>query len=149
MFKKNVLRLVGFSVNAKAPGIVKRVSVGSALHTGVLAIDSLIPVGHGQRELIIGDRQTGKTTLTVDAIINQYSISRTGWAGGSAPFFPKVDFLCIYVAIGQRASSVIKIWTLLKSRLALDRTVLVAALSSDNCGLQYLAPFVGSAIGEG
>ncbi len=119
-------------VEVKAPGIVDRQPVGEPLQTGIKAIDAMIPVGRGQRELIIGDRQTGKTAVAIDTIINQ--------KGG--------DVLCIYVAIGQKRSSVAQVVERLKKNGAMDYTVVVAATSSESAPLQFIAPYAGVAIGE-
>ena len=115
-----------------APGIISRKSVCEPLQTGITAIDSMIPIGRGQRELIIGDRQTGKTSIALDTIINQKS----------------EDVVCVYVAIGQKASSVAQAVTVLKERGALDYTVIVAASADDAATLQYIAPYTGAAIAE-
>ena len=119
-------------IEAKAPGIIDRQSVKKPLETGILSIDSMFPIGRGQRELIIGDRQTGKTAIAVDAIINQ-----TG-----------KDCICIYVAIGQKASSVAQLVENLKKHGAMDHTIVVAANASDAGPLQYIAPYAGCALGE-
>ena len=115
-----------------APGIIERSKVSRPLMTGILAIDSMVPIGRGQRELIIGDRQTGKTSIAVDAIINQR----------------KSGVICIYVAIGQRAGTIAKIIERLKNADALKNTVIVASTADDNAALQYIAPYTGCAIGE-
>jgi F-type H+-transporting ATPase subunit alpha len=115
-----------------APGIISRKSVCEPLQTGITAIDAMIPIGRGQRELIIGDRQTGKTSIALDTIINQKS----------------EDVVCVYVAIGQKASSVAQAVTVLKERGALDYTVIVAASADDSATLQYIAPYTGAAIAE-
>ncbi|MEE8310911.1 MAG: F0F1 ATP synthase subunit alpha [Candidatus Binatia bacterium] len=119
-------------VEVKAPGIVDRQPVGEPLQTGIKAIDSMIPIGRGQRELIIGDRQTGKTAVAIETIINQ--------KGG--------DVLCIYVAIGQKRSSVAQVVDRLKKHGAMDYTVVVAATASESAPLQFIAPYAGVAIGE-
>jgi F-type H+-transporting ATPase subunit alpha len=119
-------------VEVKAPGIVDRQPVGEPLQTGIKAIDAMIPIGRGQRELIIGDRQTGKTAVAIDTIINQ--------KGG--------DVLCIYVAIGQKRSSVAQVVDRLKKNGAMDYTVVVAATASESAPLQFIAPYAGVAIGE-
>lgn len=121
----------------KAPGIVFRQPVNIPMQTGIKAIDSMIPIGRGQRELIIGDRQTGKTTIAIDAIINQRSFYEKG-----EPVF------CIYVAIGQKASTVARIVHELERHKAMDYTVVVSADSSVSAPLQFYAPFAGTAIGE-
>ncbi len=122
------------AVEVKAPGIVSRQSVKEALETGILAIDSMIPIGRGQRELIIGDRQTGKTTVAIDSIIHQRN--------NVSPVF------CVYVAIGQKRSTVIHLVQRLKQEGAFFYTVVVAATASDSAPLQFLAPYSGATIGE-
>ncbi len=119
-------------IEVKAPGIVQRQSVREPLQTGIKAIDSMIPIGRGQRELIIGDRQTGKTAVAIDTIINQ--------KGG--------DVLCIYVAIGQKRSSIAHVVERLRKHGAMDYTIVVAATASESAPLQFLAPYTGSAMGE-
>lgn len=115
-----------------APGVIERQNVYQPLQTGIKAVDSMIPIGRGQRELIIGDRQTGKTAIALDAILNQS-------AG---------DVVCIYVAIGQKRSQVARILGILEENGALDHTIVVAATASDPAALQYIAPYAGCAIGE-
>ncbi|MGB2926701.1 MAG: F0F1 ATP synthase subunit alpha [Limnothrix sp.] len=115
-----------------APGIIERRSVHEPMQTGITAIDAMIPVGRGQRELIIGDRQTGKTAVAVDTIINQKG----------------QDVVCVYVAVGQKASTVAQVVSTLESKGALDYTVVVAANANDPATLQYLAPYTGAAIAE-
>ena len=119
-------------IEKQAPGILERQSVDTPLHTGILAIDSMIPIGRGQRELIIGDRQTGKTSIATDAILNQKD---TG-------------VLCIYVAIGQKASSIARVAEDLKKHGAMSYTTIVAATASDSAPLQYIAPYAGTALAE-
>ena len=119
-------------IEKQAPGILERQSVDTPLHTGILAIDSMFPIGRGQRELIIGDRQTGKTSIATDAILNQKD---TG-------------VLCIYVAIGQKASTVAALVENLKEHGALPYTIIVSATAADPAAMQYYAPFAGAAIGE-
>jgi F-type H+-transporting ATPase subunit alpha len=119
-------------VDVVAPGIVDRKSVHEPLQTGLKAIDAMIPVGRGQRELIIGDRQTGKTTIAIDAIINQ--------RGG--------DVTCIYVAIGQKRSNVARVMKILEENGAMEHTIIVSATASEPAPLQYIAPYTGCAIGE-
>ncbi len=121
----------------KAPGVIYRQPVNEPLQTGLKAIDSMIPIGRGQRELIIGDRQTGKTTIAIDAIINQ----RENYDAGDPVY-------CIYVAIGQKGSTVANIVETLRQHGAMDYTIVVAANASDPAALQYYAPFAGAAIGE-
>ena len=119
-------------IEKQAPGILERQSVDTPLHTGILAIDSMSPIGRGQRELIIGDRQTGKTSIATDAILNQKD---TG-------------VLCIYVAIGQKASSIARVAEDLKKHGAMSYTTIVAATASDSAPLQYIAPYAGTALAE-
>ncbi len=121
----------------KAPGVIFRQPVNEPMQTGIKAIDSMIPIGRGQRELIIGDRQTGKTAIAMDTIINQ----RKNFEAGDPVY-------CIYVAIGQKASTVATLVDTLREKGAMDYTVVVAANSSDPAALQYFAPFSGAAIGE-
>ena len=127
-------------VDVKAPGIIPRKSVHEPVQTGLKAIDTLIPIGRGQRELIIGDRQTGKTAVAIDAILNQKSIN----AGDDE----SAKLYCIYVAIGQKRSTVAQIVKTLEERGALDYTIVVAATASEPAPLQFLAPFAGCAMGE-
>jgi F-type H+-transporting ATPase subunit alpha len=127
-------------VDVKAPGIIPRKSVHEPVQTGLKAIDSLIPVGRGQRELIIGDRQTGKTAVAIDAILNQKTIN----AGDDE----SAKLYCIYVAIGQKRSTVAQIVKTLEERGALDYTIVVCATASEPAPLQFLAPFAGCAMGE-
>ena len=119
-------------IEKQAPGILERQSVDTPLHTGILAIDSMFPIGRGQRELIIGDRQTGKTSIATDAILNQKD---TG-------------VLCIYVAIGQKASSIARVAGDLQKHGAMSYTTIVAATASDSAPLQYIAPYAGTALAE-
>ena len=121
----------------KAPGVIFRQPVNEPLQTGLKSIDAMIPIGRGQRELIIGDRQTGKTTIAIDAILNQ----RSGYEAGNPVY-------CIYVAVGQKGSTVANIVNLLKEKGAMPYTIVVAATASDPAALQYFAPFAGAAIGE-
>ena len=128
-------------VDVKAPGIIPRKSVHEPMQTGLKAIDTLIPVGRGQRELIIGDRQVGKTAVAIDTILNQKSINVDGASEGEKLY-------CIYVAIGQKRSTVAQIVKTLEERGALDYTIVVAATASEPAPLQFLAPFAGTAMGE-
>ena len=130
---KGPIEAVGYHpIEKQAPGILERQSVDTPLHTGILAIDSMFPIGRGQRELIIGDRQTGKTSIATDAILNQKD---TG-------------VLCIYVAIGQKASSIARVAEDLKKHGAMGYTTIVAATASDSAPLQYIAPYAGTALAE-
>ena len=128
---------VEMPLERKAPGVIFRQPVTEPLQTGLKAIDAMIPIGRGQRELIIGDRQTGKTTIAIDAIINQ----KENFDAGQPVY-------CIYVAIGQKGSTVASIVNTLREHGAMDYTVVVAANASDPAALQYFAPFAGAAIGE-
>ena len=128
-----------------APGIIVRKSVSQPLFTGIMAIDSMIPIGRGQRELIIGDRGTGKTTIAIDTIINQAKINKVGLASGDKGFRPVYS---IYVAVGQKNSNIVRTIAALEAAGALEYTVIVAAPAADNAANQYLAPFSGAAIGE-
>ena len=130
---KGPIEAVGYNpIEKQAPGILERQSVDTPLHTGILAIDAMFPIGRGQRELIIGDRQTGKTSIATDAILNQKD---TG-------------VLCIYVAIGQKASSIARVAEDLKKHGAMSYTTIVAATASDSAPLQYIAPYAGTALAE-
>ena len=119
-------------VEFKAPGVISRKPVHEPMQTGIIAVDSMIPIGRGQRELIIGDRQTGKTAIAIDAIINQKDN----------------DMICIYVAVGQKASTVAGIMETLEKYGVMDKTIIVAATAADSAPLQYIAPMAGAAMGE-
>src|SRR5690606_7740899 len=119
-------------IEKEAPGVIARQSVSQPLQTGVKAIDSMVPVGRGQRELIIGDRQTGKTAVAIDAIINQKGQNVT----------------CFYVAIGQKASTINNVVRKLEEHGAMEYTIVVAATASDSAAMQYLAPYAGCTMGE-
>ncbi len=119
-------------IESMAPGIIQRKSVHEPMQTGITAIDAMIPIGRGQRELIIGDRQTGKTAIAIDTIINQRG----------------EDVVCVYVAVGQKAASVANVVEVLREKGALDYTIVVAANASESAALQYLAPYTGAAIAE-
>ena len=130
---KGPIEAVGYNpIEKQAPGILERQSVDTPLHTGILAIDSMFPIGRGQRELIIGDRQTGKTAIAIDTILNQKG----------------KDMICIYVAIGQKASSVAQIAELLRKHDAMRYTIVVCAGAGESASMQYIAPYAGAAIGE-
>ena len=129
--------LVEMPLERKAPGVIFRQPVKEPLQTGIRSIDAMIPIGRGQRELIIGDRQTGKTAIAIDTIINQ----RSEYLKGEPVY-------CIYVAVGQKGSTVANIVETLRSKGAMDYTIVVAATASDPAALQYYAPFAGAAIGE-
>lgn len=134
-----------YPVEKIAPGIIVRKSVSQALFTGIMAIDSMIPIGRGQRELIIGDRGTGKTTIAIDTIINQARINRVGLASGDKDFRPVYS---IYVAVGQKNSNIVRTMAALEAAGALEYTIIVAAPAADNPANQYLAPYSGAAMGE-
>ena len=119
-------------IEFKAPGIMERQPVCEPVQTGLLAVDAMVPIGRGQRELIIGDRKTGKTAIAIDAIVNQ----------------AKTDMVCVYVAIGQKASTVASIRETLSRHVVLDKTVIVSATAADSASMQYIAPMAGAAIGE-
>ncbi len=129
--------LTEMPLERKAPGVIFRQPVTEPLQTGIMAIDSMIPIGRGQRELIIGDRQTGKTAIAIDTIINQ----RANYEAGHPVY-------CIYVAVGQKGSTVANIVETLRSKGAMDYTVVIAATAADPAALQYFAPFAGAAVGE-
>ncbi|WP_345444859.1 F0F1 ATP synthase subunit alpha [Rothia endophytica] len=128
------------ALELQAPGVTARKSVHEPLQTGLKAIDAMIPIGRGQRQLIIGDRQTGKTAIAVDTILNQ----KDNWETGD----PNKQVRCVYVAIGQKASTIAAVRETLKQKGALDYTTIVASPASDAAGFKYLAPYTGSAIGQ-
>jgi F-type H+-transporting ATPase subunit alpha len=132
-------------VERPAPGIIGRQSVSAPLQTGILAVDAVIPIGRGQRELIIGDRSTGKTAIAVDSIINQARLNREAEVAVDTKIHPVYS---VYVAIGQRQSSVAQVVRALEEKGALKYTVIVAATAADSAAMQYLAPFSGTAVGE-
>src|SRR5260221_969239 len=134
-----------YPVEKIAPGIVKRKSVSQPVQTGIMAIDAMIPIGRGQRELIIGDRSTGKTTIGVDTMINQARMNKVGRQSGDQTFRPVYN---IYVAIGQKQSNVARVIEELEKVGALGDTIVVVASASDSAANQYLAPFAGAAMGE-
>jgi F-type H+-transporting ATPase subunit alpha len=127
-------------VDVKAPGIIPRKSVHEPMATGLKAIDALIPIGRGQRELIIGDRQTGKTAIALDTILNQKPLNASN--------NEKIKLYCVYVAVGQKRSTVAQFQKVLEEQGALDYSIIVAATASDPAPMQYLAPFAGCAMGE-
>ncbi len=132
-----------YPVEKIAPGIIQRQSVSQPVQTGILAIDAMIPIGRGQRELIIGDRATGKTTVAIDAIINQARINKAN--AGQEGFRPLYS---IYVGIGQKSSNIARVMDVLENAGALEHTIIISASASDSATSQYLAPFSGAAIGE-
>ena len=129
--------LCAMPIERKAPGVIFRQPVDQPLQTGIKAIDSMIPIGRGQRELIIGDRQTGKTAIAIDTIINQ----RNNYDAGDPVY-------CIYVACGQKGSTVANLVKTLEEKGAMEYTIIVAATASDPAAMQFYAPFAGAAIGE-
>jgi proton translocating ATP synthase F1 alpha subunit len=135
----NILPKQYSAVEVKAPGIIKRQTVNEPVQTGISSIDTMIPIGKGQRELIIGDRQTGKTSIAIDTIINQKELHTNN---------DPSKIYCIYVAIGQKRSTVIQIVERLRKENALDFTTIVAATASDTASLQYLAAYSGATVGE-
>jgi F-type H+-transporting ATPase subunit alpha len=136
---------VSYPVEKIAPGIIRRKSVSQPVQTGIMAIDAMVPIGRGQRELIIGDRGTGKTTIGVDAMINQARINKAAETAGDKNFRPIYN---IYVAIGQKQSSIARVIGILEEAGAMPYTIIVVAAASDSASNQYLAPFTGAAIGE-
>jgi F-type H+-transporting ATPase subunit alpha len=128
-----------------APGVIRRRPVSQPVQTGIMAIDAMIPIGRGQRELIIGDRATGKTTIAIDTIISQARLNKAGENSGAKDFRP---LYCIYVAIGQKNSNVARAFAILEKEGAMPYTTIVSAPASDSATNQYLAPFAGAAMGE-
>ncbi|MCX6898466.1 MAG: F0F1 ATP synthase subunit alpha [Verrucomicrobia bacterium] len=134
-----------YPVEKIAPGIIKRRSVSQPVQTGIMAVDAMIPIGRGQRELIIGDRSTGKTTIGIDTIINQARLNRAAEQAGDKSVRP---LYCIYVAIGQKQSNIVRVTNVLEEQGAMPYTIVVAASAADTATNQYLAPFAGAAMGE-
>jgi F-type H+-transporting ATPase subunit alpha len=134
-----------YPVEAIAPGIMRRRPIDQPVQTGIMAIDAMIPIGRGQRELIIGDRATGKTTLCVDTLINQARLNSAADARGDADYR---RLYCIYVAIGQKQSTIAQLVSVLQDAEAMPYTIVVAAPAADSAASQYLAPFAGAAMGE-
>ena len=134
-----------YPVEKLAPGIVRRRPVGQPVQTGIMSIDAMIPIGRGQRELIIGDRSTGKTTICIDTIINQARLNKAAEAAGDKDYRP---LYCIYVAIGQKQSSIARIVSVFEEAGAMPYTIVLASPASDSATNQYLAPFAGTAMGE-
>jgi F-type H+-transporting ATPase subunit alpha len=134
-----------YPVEKIAPGIIKRKSVSQPVQTGIMAIDAMIPIGRGQRELIIGDRSTGKTTIGIDTIINNARLNLAAQQAGDTSYRP---LYCIYVAIGQKQSNVARVIGVLEEAGAMPYTIVVVAAASDSATNQYLAPFAGAAMGE-
>src|SRR3954470_11597053 len=143
--KGPITATASYPVEKIAPGIIKRKSVSQPVQTGIMAIDAMIPIGRGQRELIIGDRSTGKTTIGVDTMINQARINKVGRASGDKDFRPVYN---IYVAIGQKQSNVARVIAELEKAGAMEDTIVVVAAASDSAANQYLSPFSGAAMGE-
>src|SRR6267142_2979099 len=134
-----------YPVEKMAPGIIKRQKVSQPVQTGILAIDAMIPIGRGQRELIIGDRSTGKTTLCIDTVINQARLNKAAEARGDKEYRP---LYCSYVASGQKQSSIARIISTLAQNGAMPYTIVLASAASDSAASQYLAPFAGAAMSE-
>src|SRR5438067_8267732 len=134
-----------YPVEKIAPGIIRRKSVSQPVQTGIMAVDAMIPIGRGQRELIIGDRSTGKTTIGVDTIISQARMNRAAESSGDKEYRPLYS---IYVAIGQKQSNVARVVSVLEEQGAMPYTIIIAAAASDSATNQYLAPFAGAAMGE-
>jgi F-type H+-transporting ATPase subunit alpha len=134
-----------YPVEKIAPGIIRRSPVRQPVQTGIMAIDAMIPIGRGQRELIIGDRSTGKTTICIDTIISQARLNKAAEAAGDKDYRP---LYCIYVAIGQKQSNIARLITVLEDAGAMPYTIIIASPASDSATNQYLAPFAGAAIGE-
>ncbi|MGB7747389.1 MAG: F0F1 ATP synthase subunit alpha [Verrucomicrobiia bacterium] len=134
-----------YPVEKIAPGIIRRKSVSQPVQTGIMAIDAMIPIGRGQRELIIGDRSTGKTTIGIDTIINNARLNQAAQQAGDTSYRP---LYCIYVAIGQKQSNVARVIGVLEEAGALPYTIVVVAAASDSATNQYLVPFAGAAMGE-
>ena len=136
---------VAYPVEKIAPGIIRRRPVSQPVQTGIMPIDAMIPIGRGQRELIIGDRSTGKTTICIDTIISQARLNKTAEAAGDKDYRP---LYCIYVAVGQKQSSIARIISILEQAEAMPYTIILASPASDSAASQYLAPFAGAAMGE-
>src|SRR5437762_762699 len=136
---------VAYPVEKLAPGIIRRQSVSQPVQTGIMPIDAMIPIGRGQRELIIGDRSTGKTAICIDTIISQARLNRAAEAAGDKDYRP---LYCIYVAIGQKQSTIARMIAVLEEAGAMPYTIVVASSASDSATNQYLAPFAGAAMGE-
>ena len=136
---------VAYPVEKLAPGVIRRSPVRQPVQTGIMAIDAMIPIGRGQRELIIGDRSTGKTTICIDTIISQAHLNKAAEAAGDKDYRP---LYCIYVAIGQKQSSIAQIIAVLEKNGAMPYTIFLASPASDSVANQYMAPFAGAAMGE-
>src|SRR2546425_12185935 len=136
---------VAYPVERIAPGITRRRPISQPVQTGIMAIDAMIPIGRGQRELIIGDRSTGKTTICIDAIISQARLNSAAEAAGDTDYRP---LYCIYVAIGQKQSTIARLISVLEETGAMPYTIVIAAPAADSATSQYLAPFAATAMGE-
>src|SRR5947209_4813212 len=136
---------VSYPVEKIAPGIIKRQSVSQPVQTGIMPIDAMIPIGRGQRELIIGDRSTGKTTICIDTIISQARLNRAAEVAGDKDYRPLYS---IYVAIGQKQSTIARVISVLEEAGAMPYTIIIAAPACDSATNQYMAPFAGAAMGE-
>jgi F-type H+-transporting ATPase subunit alpha len=143
--KGPVIADTSYPVEKLAPGIIKRRPVSQPVQTGIMSIDAMIPIGRGQRELIIGDRSTGKTTICIDTILNQARLNSAAEAAGDKEYRP---LYCIYVAIGQKQSTIARLATVLEEGGAMPYSTIIAAPASDSATSQYLAPFAGAAVGE-
>ena len=143
--KGDIVAETYYPIEKIAPGIIARQSVDQPLQTGILSVDAMFPIGRGQRELIIGDRSTGKTTLALDAILHQAELNRQGLAEGDPDFRPVYS---IYVAIGQKNAAIARTLKVLEDHGALEYTIVVSAPASDNAANQYIAPYAGTAMGE-
>src|SRR5216110_1336791 len=143
--KGPIVSTESYPVEKLAPGIIKRRPVSQPVQTGIMSIDAMIPIGRGQRELIIGDRSTGKTTICVDTMISQARLNRTAEVTGDKDYRP---LYCIYVAIGQKQSNIARTINVLEGADAMQYTIIVASSASDSATNQYLAPFAGAAMGE-
>jgi F-type H+-transporting ATPase subunit alpha len=143
--KGPIASTTAYPVEKLAPGIIRRRPVSQPLQTGIMAVDAMIPIGRGQRELVIGDRSTGKTTICIDTIINQARLNRAADESGDTSYRP---LYCIYVAIGQKQSTLARLISVLDDAGAMPYTIVLAAPASDSATAQYLAPFAGAAMGE-
>ena len=143
--KGPIASTVSYPVEKLAPGIIRRRPIGQPVQTGIMAIDAMIPIGRGQRELIIGDRSTGKTTICIDTIISQARLNRAAADAGDTSYRPLYS---IYVAIGQKQSTIARIISTLEAEGALPYTIILSSPASDSATSQYLAPFAGAAMGE-
>ena len=136
---------LAYPVEKLAPGIIRRRSVSQPVQTGIMSIDAMIPIGRGQRELIIGDRSTGKTTICIDTIISQARLNKAAELAGDKSYRP---LYCIYVAIGQKQSNIARVIAILEQAEAMPYTIILASPAADSATNQYLAPFAGAAMGE-